>query len=307
MSKEKATGNLSDAEKKMIQQLAPVKTDKEIGEKLGRNPQTIANHRKKMGIVKSAGGKVSHEKSQPKRVLNEDAEAMLTKAEVEEAWKIEFINSSRYKKLQETLTYDQLEYFTIMWGKYHAQFEDMTTTEEDTVELMIIAKIRIDENSRQYTECLEVERTLREKMDSTAIEELDLENEADRFLFQMVESNNKIKLELNKDMKELNSQYNRWLESLDASRYQRETKQKIGGDTFMGLVRKMTDRKRRKSAGVFAERLKASTQKKMEDLTQPHEFDNHEISPIIMDGQDYMDRAKAKKEEENEESEIRES
>jgi hypothetical protein len=209
------------------------------------------------------------------------------------AWKTHFKSTVKYKRLTKQYTSEDLEYFTEQWAYYHIQFENLTQTEEDSIDLLIDFKIRLENNRKQYKDLEIHEAQVREKLGNNMDQELDLENEEQRYLYEMLTSINKHRLDINKDVKELTEKYEKIQRSLNATREQREASTKIGGDTFLTLVREMNNNDRREQIGKWNEYLKLATRQKLEALKKNHTFDDGVIEPIIMDGKDY----KGKKDE----------
>jgi hypothetical protein len=146
------------------------------------------------------------------------------------AWKTHFKSTVKYKRLTKQYTSEDLEYFTEQWAYYHIQFENLTQTEEDSIDLLIDFKIRLENNRKQYKDLEIHEAQVREKLGNNMDQELDLENEEQRYLYEMLTSINKHRLDINKDVKELTEKYEKIQRSLNATREQREASTKIGGD-----------------------------------------------------------------------------
>lgn len=195
--------------------------------------------------------------------------------------------SRRYKRMSSQLNKEDIDNFTDMWVDYAMQFDDMKPSEEDIVELIITFKLRLDDNRREYKAVQDQEEVLRQKLGSKGDAELDLENEEDRFLYEMTTSNNRKKQELNKDFKELTTKLNEYFEAMNATREQREAQQTVGGDTFLSLVRQLNDAERRESVGLYNERMKLATESKKKFFKGDHKLLSGEVRPILLDGADY--------------------
>ena len=167
--------------------------------------------------------------------------------------------------------------------------EDIAVAEEDTLELLITYQLRIDQNRRNYKQAQEKEEYFRTRMNGRDAE-LDLENENDRFMYEMIMSNNKYLQELDKNLKDLADKHNALLESLNVTRRQREERQKIGGDTFLSLIKAFNDRDRREEIGKYNERMRASTVSQKEKLRKAHTFVDGTIEPILLDGSDFINK-----------------
>lgn len=288
--KKKNMDRLSFAEFQVIRKLTLDEgwTDEKIAEKLGRNIKSIRAARIKMGLSKSAAGTISPEtklKTEKKKV---SALRTLSDDEKLNSWAKLLKRSSRYDRLVSILTDGELTFFVEQWAKLHVQFEDLSFTEEDTLEELIQYQIRLQDNTRQRKEVMDNEAQLRSELAGRSLKELDLENEDERFLFEMIQSNNRVKTDLNKDFRELTDRYQSLLESLNATRKQREDKSRIGGDTFLSLVKQFNDADYRREVGRQEELLRLATNKQLEKLKQNHRFMDGNEEPIILDGADFV-------------------
>ncbi len=254
-------------------------SDVRISELLKRDVRTIVAARKKIGIKKTGKGKIITE-------VQKHAEVKLAKSHEGKLlyWQKQLISSPRYNVLQESLTKDDLAVFIEMWCKFHVDIEDMNTVEEDNLEVLIILKLRINENNKAVKLVKEREVLLQEKLKELG--ELDLDTDSHRWLHEQVMSNNNNLQALNKDIKDLILQYEKTTRLLNISREQREAKKNVGVDTFQKLVAQFTEIERREEAGKYAERMRLATEKKDQELKSPYEFADKNISPIILDGAD---------------------
>lgn len=262
-------------------------TDAEIAEQLKCSVDTIIRWRKKFHLKKGPAGKL-------KEVNISNNNSPINSMEVsdnekKEYWIRYFKTTIRYKDIKDRFTERDVDFFCDRWAEYRLQLEDTTPAEESAIELLITYEIRIRSNQRAFKEACENEDKLRQQLEGRGDQELDLENEADRFLFELVMSNNRHKESINKDLKDLADRYDKILESLNATRRQREERQKVGADTFLTLVRQFNDRDRRKNAGLYNERMKIATETKLQEVKQPHTFMDGNIEPVILDGSDFKE------------------
>jgi hypothetical protein len=275
-------------EKKFIRDHAPLPewSDTKIAAHLGRSVIGVAMQRKKMGIHKVRGGFAIDvdSKSLNPELINK---ANLSDEEKFNLWRNAFKRSKKYKQFEKELIKSDLELFTDKWCEYHMQFDDLKPTEESTIEQLITLELRISDNRKSYKESQVHEEQLRELLNGRSEKDLDLQNEQDRFIFELISSNNRIRLELTKELRELQSKHEALTRALNATREQRESREKIGGDTFISLVKTLTDRERRKKIGQYNEWMRIAREKELAELKKPHKFVDGQIEPVILDGQDY--------------------
>jgi hypothetical protein len=252
-------------------------TDEQVGKELGVSTESIRSTKAKLKLQAKIEGEP--EVAGPVKKLTPEQKRL--------SLKNSFKLSRRYKRMASQLNKEDTENFTDMWVDYAMQFDDMKPSEEDIVELIITFKLRLDDNRREYKAVQDQEDVLRQKLGTKGDAELDLENEEDRFLYEMTTSNNRKKQELNKDFKELTTKLNEYFEAMNATREQREAQQTVGGDTFLSLVRQLNDAERRESVGLYNERMKLATESKKKFFKGEHKLLSGEVRPILLDGADY--------------------
>lgn len=275
--------NLQDDEKAFIEGKAADEgwTDKKIAEYLGRHERTIIAYRRKIGVKKKQGGRLDTSNVKLREVAN--TENMNSKSK-EEAWKSLFKTTVKYRMLKEKLSEKNLDFFLEEWAKFHIQFDDMTATEEDNLELLISLKLRINDNQKALKDCQAYEESLKRELDTR--EDLQLETEEDRRKWEMIIANNKIQIEINKEFGILYDKYEKAMRALNGTREQREQRQQIGADTFLGLIRKFNERDNRDKAGRYNELMKMASNKQKEQWTKPHLYADGESAPILLLGED---------------------
>lgn len=260
-----------------------LKTDEQLAIDLDRSKDTIYNYRHKMGLTKNYRGEAVNP---PEVVTREQVAEEVDYDKKAAMWKSRFQTSKRYKVLSLSLTPDDLGYFMEMWSEYHVQFNDLTPSEEDTLEVLIGCKIRLLSNQRAVKTAQEYEKELKDQMARLGVSNVDAEIEEQRRLYETLISNNKMLMELNKDYKDLTDRYQRLLESLNGTRQQREEKSNISGATFFKFLKQLNDRHQRIEIGRQTELLKISTQKKMENLeTKLITFADGQEDFIVLDGE----------------------
>lgn len=266
-------------------------TDQKFADKFNVSVKTIRRFRKKIGASRS--------KSNDLIMQSKDD---ILKSDLDDLGKIEalktlFKGTKRYIKLKSIMTQQDLEYFIDRWAVYSLEFEDMNVAEEEMLENMIVYKMRIDENRKDFKDILIHEQQLREQLHGNMDSELDLENEQDRAYYELIQSNNKMKLELNKDLKDLVEKYEKIQRSMNATREQREQKTQIGSDTFLSVVKSHNDRDIRLESGKYNERMKMAIDKQLKEMKKPYVFADNEVCPIILDGEEVAKQLKKKKED----------
>lgn len=195
--------------------------------------------------------------------------------------------SMRYGRICKMFIPEDLEYFEQQWAVYHMELDDMSAAEEDMLENLVIYKLRIDHNQRSLREGKEIEMSLRKLLSGRQLSELDLDDDSDRALNAAIMQNNDFIASLNKDLKELHSNFSSIQKDLNATRAQRESKKNIGSDTFLSLMKSFNDRDTRKAIGEYNELMKSATAKKLRELKKPHKFMDGGEEPCIIDGADY--------------------
>lgn len=283
----------SEEEIKFIQDNVDQMSDEKIGEAIGRSGVAVKRWRTKNGLFRR-GSNISSEAAAPVTIKKANInKSNISEEQKFELWRKHFRNTPRYKRIVKQFTKDDVDAFTDSWANYCCQFEDLKPSEEELLELMITTKLRIDDNRRSYLQLQLQEEELAREMASRPGGKLNLEEEtADRFILEQINASNRLKIELNKDYKELNTKFEAYVRSLNATREQREQNEDIGGDTFFSLVRILTDEKRRKEVGRQNELMKMAIQKDSKKFKQEREFLNHEVDRIMLDGEDFIDKPK---------------
>lgn len=279
---------LNDEEKQFIKEksVLPEWTDKKIAETLNRSEEVVKKWRNKFGITKNMGGGLAVTDSKiTKKNINK---SNLSEEEKLGVWKKYFRTTLRYKRLQKQFLENDLEYFVESWCNYAMQLEDMKASEEEQLETLIIYKIRMGHNQENYKKGQLHEIELQNMMAGrTGEKELDLENENDRFIYEMLQSNNRLMAELNTQYKELSKEHDNALKALNATREQREQKEKIGADTFFSLVRLMNEQDKRAEMGRYNEYMKLASKKQTEKMKELHTFADGSLDRILLTSEQF--------------------
>lgn len=273
----------------------PEWTDERFGKELNVDPHTVAVYRRKEGYKRKSGEvsvNIVDIKIKIKNTQNYDEKKNLLK--------IEFMHSPRFSRLKEIFDSHDLILVIDKWIDYKIQLPDMTTSEEDVLEKMLILDLRIMYNQKSMRTCQQNQDSIRAKQSSKP--ELDPDNEQDLMLMQLITSKNGEEIEINKQYSLLLKEYNSLQESLNATRRQREDKLKIGADTFFDLIKSLNQKDVREQIGKINEYQKRAMSKKMSDLKKPHQYLDNVVDVPILDGESVRNKAE-NREEENDETE----
>jgi transposase-like protein len=293
-AKKKSANPLTDEQKNQLCDfvIEDKLTDVEIAQKLGVSVFTVIKWRTKLGLKKNAK-KENIKKPEVVGLLTKESinKSNLDDEQKIDAWKKYFKTTQRYKRLAKELTQEDLAVFVDYWGSFSLQFDDMKASEEQQLEVLISYIIRLSHNRRSYKDAQINERELRSSLGGANVQDLDLEDEKHRFVWEAIISNNQAIERLNKEFVDLTSQYESLLENLNATRRQRDEAGNISSETFVNLVKTLNDREKRLKAGKYTELMKHSTTKKIEQFKKPYAF-SQGAEPIILDGSDYIKKDK---------------
>ena len=286
--------NLTEKEKKFIEMQSTLEgwDDARIAKELGRNLNTIRKYRRSASITKDSAGKVKT------NLVPQD----LKEDKKKEQYKVNFYASDRLKRMKKHLAPEDLDYFADRWAEYHIQMPDMTATEEDAMEKMILLDIRIMYNQKSMRECHLVQEKLRNEMSNK--EELDPENDRDLQIIHTIDAMNAQEIELNKQYAVLIKEYKDIQKTFNATREQREQNQKIGADTFFDLVKKFQNEDVRRESGRLNELMRISKDRKLKELMQPHKYVDGSYDLPILDGKEMKKQIKEEKRKEKEQENV---
>ena len=266
--------------------------DQDIAAKLDCSIPTVARYRKKKGLFKIGKGKLN--------ITDQDATSRTninqkdsTIEEKEASWAAHLKSSKRYLRLKTQFSETDLAFFVDEWVKYHLSLESMSVAEDDLLENLITYSLRMNANQRNMKELDEQELMLKRQLyGDDGQRELDLEDENQRYLWSVCESNDRRKQEVNKEFKDLRDGYEKLHRALNTTREQREQKNKIGADTFLTFVRMFQDQKKRKEVGRENEYIRISTQEQTKKLKKIHDFSDNSKEAILLDGSDFKKTVK---------------
>lgn len=280
-------GHLTIEEKKFIDENWSKMSDTEIADKIGRYRLTIENYRKRHQYHKGPGGSIAVSKK-----MTKDQKATYAISDLEkkkQLWRAKLIGSSRYGKLKDGLTEDDLAFFIEQWAEYHLQFEDMTAAEEDVLESLIFFRIAMYQMQKSEKEIIHYQETLESQLAKKGL--LDPENAEEMQIITMIQQQSQLQMQILKEKRETSEKIDKCLQSLNATRRQREESQKIGSEKFFDLVKIMNDRDRRREAEKYTEYVKIATNRQVDRFKKPHQFADGVVEPIILDGSDFKEKS----------------
>lgn len=268
-------------------------TDKRIAKEIGVHHMTVTRYRKKLGVNKDAGGNVESISEESKIKNSQKLKFAENDDQRRMYFKQSLIRSSRAKRITQMLDKVDTEYFVDRWVEYHLQFPDMTASEEDNLEKLILIDLRIIYNQKSMKECIKIQNELRESLSSKG--KLDPENDKDLQIIHTINSQNGQEQALNVELTKLTKEYKDLQEAMNGTRQQRESSQRVGADTFFDLVRRFNQEEVRKEVGRYNELIRLSRDKKTKQLMEPHKYVDGTYDLPILDGAEI----KKLKEEEN--------
>lgn len=279
----KPNRRLSAQEKEYIKKsvLQDRRTDQFIAAELNRDIETVRKYRLSCGIRKTGAGKLIVDKDNVREVSI--GKSRLSDDEKISAWIHSLSYSSRYRKLKEVLNHKDMDYFAEQWALYHLQLEDMTISEENSLEQMILLQVRMNDNHKQRRELQKIEEKLTKQF-ADKLQNLDLTNGEDRALHEMLMSNNRQLSELNKELKELTDKYTSYQKNLNTTREQREKTMNVGGQTLLTLLKSLQSEEFRSHANKYSELVKIAVDKQEVEFTKSHMFLDGVSEPILLDG-----------------------
>lgn len=249
----------------------PGYTDAFIAEKINKPKHVVITYRNKNGLIKKLepiGMDVPEIKKE--EVFKHKLSVASTEEEKKYFYKDFFEKSPRSSRVKKFLSPEDYQYFGERWAEYHVQFPDMTASEEDMLEKMVLMDLRIIGNQKAMHQCHMVQEKLRSELSGR--DQFDPENDKDLQILHTIDAYNAQEIEINKQYAILVKEYESVQRSLNATREQREENQKVGADTFWDLVKKFHNKEVREKSGRVAELIKQSQEKKVEKLYEVHKY-----------------------------------
>ena len=267
---------IDEADKIYIENNCKHKTDAEIAEQIGCSIKTVERYRKTIGVMKNATKKPAILIEQHRHQNNRDAFDLQLRL---------FESSPRGIRIKKQLPEYDWQIFSEEWANYVIQLEDLTHTEQNTVEQLIFLKLRIDKNQKDYYDAMRIRDTLMNDNAIADIKDLDLTDPKQAEAYQKILNASLRATDLNKEYKDLLEKSTKLNETLNATRRQREEKGKVGGDTFFSLCKKFESTQTREKEGRMAELLKISMENKKEEMRNAIQFMDGEYAPQLLDSE----------------------
>lgn len=256
--------------------------DSKIAQQLNIPRSTVIRFRKRQGVGKSFKGVMG--KVKPKDVIKPPETLKMAENDDQRRayYRQMLLRSPRSLRLAKMFDDEDFEFFLERWIEYHIQFPDMSASEEDNLEKLIIVDLRIAYNSKSMKECIKIQNELRESLNSKG--KLDPENDRDLQIIHTINSQNGQEQALNSELTKLTKEYSDILEAMNGTRQQREASQKVGATTFFDLIQKFNQEEVRREVGRYNELVRKSKEKKLNDLMQPHKYIDGNYDLPILDG-----------------------
>ena len=279
---------LTKTDHKYIRENYLRKTDSEIADVLGCTIRTIERTRKKMGLMKKGV------KADPN--LDEDNP---NDTDLERYYRSSLMSSVRGKRLRRELGDEDWETLVYEWVAYHMQLDDLTHTEENTIEHIIVLKLRMDKNQKDYQSSVLLRDSLMDESGIRDLKDLDLQDPEESSVYEKIYSASVRMIDLNKEYKELLDKITKMSESLNVTRRQREEKGKVGAETFFMLCKEFENRSVRQKEGRMAELLRIAADNNEKKLRESVQYMDGEIAPQLLDSEtiELMEKQKGRKDE----------
>lgn len=294
---------LTDIDKEFIKNNAHNMTDQQLCDALYNkcSVKTIIRAREELKIFKH-GGKIAISKHDfDSDLIKEAPIEEQTDAQLRELYKAELINSERGTRIKGMVSKIEWKCFIYEWVEYSLQLEDIVHSESNTIEQMIIIKLRMDENQRQKNSISQTRDELLEKHGITELDlkNLDMDDPENVMIYETCFSANVITTTLNKEYRDLLDKFDKQAQALNATRRQREEKGKIGGETFFTKMKELESRETRRIEGRRAALLKMATDNNMDNLRKGIKYMDDEIAPQLLDAETILQAEQQQKEKEN--------
>jgi hypothetical protein len=267
---------IEEADKIYIENNCKYKTDADIAKHIGCSIKTVERYRKSIGMMKNTTKDPVVMIEQRKDYQNRDIFDFHVRS---------FETSPRGSRIKKQLPEEDWILFSEEWANYKIQLEDLTHTEQNTVEQLIFLKLRIDKNQKDYYDAMRIRDSLMANNDIVDVKDLDLSDPKQAELYQKIFNASMRATDLNKECKDLLEKSTKLNETLNATRRQREEKGKVGGDTFFSLCKKFESMQTREKEGRMAELLRLSMEKKQDSMRNAIEYMDGELAPQLLDSE----------------------
>lgn len=267
---------IDSADKAFIENNASIRTDKQISEHIGCSIKTVERYRKNIGLIKNA--------SRNPLVITMNSKAYNDRSLLD-FYRTTLENTPKGRRFKQQLAPEEWEVFVEEWCAYHLQLEDLTHTEQTTVEQIIFLKLRIDKNQKEYYESSRMKDILISENNIVDIKDLDLTDPKQAELYQKLYNASLRTSDLNKEYKDFLDKSTRLSETLNVTRRQREEKGKVGGDTFFSLCKQFESIKTKEKEGKLAALYRLALETNQKKLRNGLEFIDGEIAPQLLDSE----------------------
>jgi len=211
-------------------------TDKELAAALNRTVTSIANRRRKMGLIgayKQSKGK--NAKRTSKQLI---AEAGDDTAKLVSIYRKEVMDSYKFRTAQKAFTQDEQEYYIEQYVDFmmDPNIETMTSAEKSTLHNKIYAEIQLQRYMLEEKKFLEMIEEWKNNNDNITIEDI----------------RNMPTISRSREIKECQETIMKYNRSLNSEREQRLKGQNDQSVTFVNLLKEMKNPQNRQHLGLEA-------------------------------------------------------
>jgi CheY-like chemotaxis protein len=260
------------------------KTDEELATHLKRDVRTIVKARKKLGVMKTKGGKIENLESSPTAV---QVSQRMTEEQRKEFFKTQLTNSLYYNNLKEQFSKEEIDFYLEEWASLCLQFEDIVATEKRQIDELIKAEImgnrilrniKITEDEiKRLIEEVELLNETHDMEDDETAQERDMQLQA--LIRTMSAASQGMSIDYQKNVNVKND----LLDQLNARRRDRVDQIAKRGTTFLSLVEAFREKEIRDKQARHMELVRIAKEKKREDWRQPHMFPDGVKDCVLMD------------------------
>lgn len=257
----KKTGPLSKTERNTLDAYLDFKSDEELAQMIGRNPETIAKYRVKSnrdtGIDKS------------------EAEAIIQELHREYFW----------AELEEQLTPKELLSFESRWVELNGQFRDIVPTDKmqmiDLCRLHILGNRLLAQEKVAYELMGKVRKEL-EDQESLPYGHPDRSDDEIHMLRTQLNALMASQGARSKDLKAIQDDKNKLFVQLKSTRDQRIKQHEDAKTTFWDLLRMLQDHETREREGRSMELLRVAKDKITEDFAHYTSFEDNTVDRVLL-------------------------
>jgi hypothetical protein len=263
--KQRKPGALSDSERAYLAANRDSMTVEEMAEALGRNVRTVEKNLLVGKAVAPPGERV---------------EMDVTLKELR--------RSALYRGVKAEMTDDEVVYFEEQYCRYHRQFrEDLTHSEVGSIAKAIRYEVLMHRLGRQAKSFIERAEQTRKMLKAIVAKHASAaevtKEDRDRAFSLELQADELMKRSAatTSEFVKLESEHDRLMESLRATRKQRVDKSDVGTRDYLSLIRQLTKDDEREREARELEFMRRSISKEVERLSAPFEFPGGASSPLI--------------------------